>query len=432
MVGDPVSRRKAKQMIKVGILGLGTVGGGVVKILHERAADLESLLGEPLVICAAMALDSRRLEELGLSEDVFATSFDDFLAKDPDIVVEAIGGEAPLPTIQKALKSGKKVVTANKALLANKTQELMAAENGENLFYEASCCGGIPIISSYEEGLTANGVDRLLGIFNGTCNYILSEMTEKGCAFEEVLKEAQKLGYAEADPTFDVEGIDATHKLCLLGSLSFRGPIPFKAIPSQGITKLSPEDFQWARQNNYTIKLISIGEKDGDKVFAGTFPCMIPSDHPLSHVGGAFNAVYVEGDQVGELMFYGAGAGERPTASAVVSDIVAAAQSRSRVWSKKVFAEGKDVELNVDRELPFFIRLSTPDEIGVLSRLCDGFGKQGISLRSVDQSPPAEGKAEIVFITHPTTAGSLEKALHSMEADRLILGEVFSMRILDL
>ena len=419
-------------MIKVGIMGLGTVGGGVVKILLERKAELEDLLGEPLTICAALALDDSRLKELGLGSEVFAPDFDTFLEKDPDIVVEVIGGEVGLETIRKALDAGKKVVTANKALLANRSKELMGHPNGQNIHYEASCCGGIPIVASYEEGLTANKVERLLGIFNGTCNYILSEMTEKGSEFGDVLKEAQDLGYAEADPTFDVEGIDATHKLCILGSLSFQGTIPFKSIPNQGITKLSPDDFDWAKKNGYAIKLISLGERDGDGIFAGTFPCMIPAKHPLSNVGGAFNAVYVEGDMVGELMFYGAGAGELPTASAVVSDIVAAAQGRARLVSKKVFSAEKALEVHGDRELQFFIRLHTPDQVGVLSRLCDGFGRQGISLRSVDQSPPSEGKAKIVFVTHPTTAGNLEKALEGMESDGLIAGEVFSMRILDL
>jgi|SaaInlStandDraft_1057018.scaffolds.fasta_scaffold08586_2 homoserine dehydrogenase len=419
-------------MIKVGILGLGTVGGGVVKILQERSADFEALLGEPLVITCVMSRRSHRLEELGLSKEIYTDSFETFQKSNPDIVVEVMGGDAPAETILKALESGKKVVTANKALLANRARDFMGHSKGEFLFYEASCCGGIPIISAYEDGLTANRIDRLLGIFNGTCNYILSEMTQKGSDFAEVLAEAQRLGYAEADPTFDVEGIDATHKLCLLGSLSFQGSVPFDAIPSQGITRLSPDDFKWASQNGYTIKLISIGEREGEGIFAGTFPCMIPSGHPMAHVGGAYNAVYIEGDQVGELMFYGAGAGERPTASAVVSDLVAAAQSRARVLSKKVFSEGKSLSVHSDRDLQFFIRLKTPDEVGVLSRLCDGFGQQGISLRSVDQAPPFDGQAEIVFITHPTTGGNLEKALDSLQSDGLILGDVFSMRILDL
>jgi homoserine dehydrogenase len=419
-------------MLKVGLLGLGTVGGGVVKILKERKKDFKAILGQELCLVKVLSRRDNRLKELDISPDIFTTSFEDFLLEPMDIVVEAIGGDAPAETISKALAMGLKVVTANKALLATRSQEFIGTEHGERLFFEASCCGGIPIISSFEEGLLSNRIQKILGIFNGTCNYILSEMTKKGEAFQTVLDRAQSLGYAEADPTFDVEGIDATHKLCLLGSLAFQRRINFKDIAIQGISKLRPEDFSWAKENGYTIKLISMGDNESDSVFAGTFPCMIPSTHPLSNVNGANNAVFVQGEYVGDLMFYGAGAGEFPTASAVVSDILAAAQGRTRTWSQRVFRQGEHAKLVNDRDFSFYLRLRTKDEVGVLSKLCDSFGKNGISLCFVHQNPTSQGEAQIIFTTHPTQSMALETALQDISSKNLLSDTVLVMRILDI
>lgn len=418
-------------MLRVGILGLGTVGGGVVKIIRERKQDFQSILGQELRVVKVMSRRDHRLGELELSKDIYTDNFEDFLEEDLDIVVEAIGGDIPAETITKALKKGCKVVTANKALLANRPKDFMGSESGEHLFFEASCCGGIPIISSFEEGLLSNRISRILGIFNGTCNYILSEMKSKGSAFKDVLKKAQELGYAEADPTFDIEGIDATHKLSLLGSLAFQQHLDFNQIPVSGISQLQPEDFKWAQDNNYTIKLISMGEQKGKHVFAGTFPCMIPTEHPLSGVNGANNAVFVQGEYVGDLMFYGAGAGELPTASAVVSDILAAAQGRMRTWSHRVFKGSQTASLTQNRNDSFYLRLHTVDEAGVLSKLCTILAHRSISLRFVHQKPTAENQANIVFITHPTESQAMEAALEEIQHSGLLKDDMLVMRILD-
>jgi homoserine dehydrogenase len=418
-------------MLRVGILGLGTVGGGVVKIIRDRKQDFQSILGRELKIVKVMSRRDHRLEELGLSKDIYTDCFDEFLEEDLDIVVEAIGGDVPSETLLKAIKKGCRVVTANKALLADRPRDFMGSENGHHLFFEASCCGGIPIISSFEEGLLSNPISRILGIFNGTCNYILSEMKSKGSAFQDVLKEAQELGYAEADPTFDVEGIDATHKLSLLGSLAFQQHLEFSQIPVSGISQLQPEDFKWAKDNDYTIKLISMAERKGEQVFAGTFPCMIPAEHPLAGVNGANNAVFVQGDYVGDLMFYGAGAGELPTASAVVSDILAAAQERPRNWSHRVFKDAQSADLTQDRKDSFYLRLCTVDQAGVLSKLCSILSKSSISLRFVHQKPIADNQANIVFTTHPTESQAMEKALKEISLSGLLRDETLVMRILD-
>lgn len=419
-------------MIKVGLLGLGTVGGGVVKILRERCEDFKKIVGSEISIVKVMSRRDHRLAELDLDSSLYTNSFEEFLETPMDIVVEAIGGDAPSEVIREALAKGRKVVTANKALLATNCDEYMGAKGGESLFFEASCCGGIPIVSSFEEGLLSNKVEQLLGIFNGTCNYIVTEMAKGGVSFDEVLKTAQDLGYAEADPTFDIEGIDATHKLCLLGSLAFREKIDFKGIPVQGISELRAEDFTWAAENDHVIKLICMAEKHGDELFASTFPCMLPSSHPMANVNGANNAVFVKGGYSGDLMFYGPGAGEFPTASAVVADILAAAQGRDRSWSHHVFTSSNDAKLNTEKPFSYYLRVQAKDEVGVLSKLCDALSKRDISLCFVHQNPAPEGHADIIFTTHPTSEQALKSALAEMKEQGWIREHSFMMRILEI
>jgi len=419
--------------IRVGILGLGTVGGGVVKILQGRSEAFLEFLGQPIEIVKVMSRRSNRLAELNIDSSIYTNQFEEFLKTPMDIVVEAIGGDHPSEVIETCLNRGIKVVTANKSLLANQPSRFIGHKQGEHLFYEASCCGGIPIISSFEEGLTANGIQKLLGIFNGTCNYILSKMQSEGCDYAEVLKQAQALGFAEADPTFDVEGVDATHKLSLLGSLAFECLIPFAKLQAEGITRLRPEDFNWAKSQGHVIKLISMVEKFEDAYFAGTFPCLIPDKHPLSNVNGANNAVFLKGDFVGDLMFYGAGAGEFPTASAMVSDILAAAQDRKRFWSKRVYQAGaNEIKFVRDRLFSFYIRLKTKDEVGVLAKLCDRFGKNEVSLNLVHQNQPSNQLAELIFVTHPTNIENLESAMQQMKLDGLLEGEPYLIRMLEI
>lgn len=418
-------------MIRIGICGLGTVGGGVIKILKERAQALQELLGDGIEVVAVMSRRDHRLAELGIDPSIHSSDFDTFLKTPMDIMVEVIGGDVPAESILKALDSGIKVVTANKALLATRASEFLGHTSGHRLFFEASSCGGIPIVSTFEEGLLANRIDQLLGIFNGTCNFVLTQMEERGCSYEEVLKEAQELGYAEADPTFDVEGYDATHKLCLLGSLAFGAKLEHDDIPSTGITKITAEDFNWAKENGFTIKLISMGQRVDENVFAATFPCLIPLRHPMANVDQANNAVFVQGNHSGPLMFYGAGAGEFPTASAVVSDIIAAAQGRDRVWARQVFSGTDSLEVVHSIDFPFYIRFVTPDEVGVLSRLCECFGRHGISLKFVHQNVAQGGRADLTFTTHPTRSSALEKSLEDMGNSGLLIGQPMLMRMLD-
>jgi homoserine dehydrogenase len=419
-------------MLKVGILGLGTVGGGVIKILRERSRDFKNIVGEEIQLVKVMSRRDHRLAELGIDRSLYTDSFEEFLNEPMDILVEAIGGEAPADVVKRALEKGYKVVTANKALLATQSDELMGSEYGEALFFEASCCGGIPIVSSFEEGLMSNKIEQLLGIFNGTCNYILTEMSKGGVSFDEVLKVAQELGYAEADPTFDIEGIDATHKLCLLGSLAFREKVDFSKIPVEGITGLNPEDFAWAAENDHVIKLISMAERHGSELFAATFPCLLPSNHPMAHVNGANNAVFVRGEYTGDLMFYGAGAGELPTASAVVSDILAAAQGKVRHWSHHIFREPTFAKLSAEKPFSYYLRLKAKDEAGVLAKLCDSFGKRDISLCFVHQNPAPQGLADIIFTTHPTSSAELMEALNEMAEQGWVSGKPFMMRMLEI
>jgi homoserine dehydrogenase len=420
--------------IKVGIMGLGTVGGGVVKLLKNKALDFKKLLGDEIICYKTFSRRSNRLRELGLKKSDYTNDLNLFLKEDFDIVVETIGGDFPKKAMLQLLNKGVKVVTANKYLLATKTSEIFHKDTCESLFFEASCCGAIPIISSLEEGLQSNDINSLMGIFNGTCNYILSEMSQNGSDFETVLKEAQKLGYAEADPTFDIDGIDASHKLSLLSSLSFSKQVPFDLIHSEGIRMVKPEDFSWANSNGYVIKLISMAEtKSKNEIFLGTFPMLIKKTHPLSNVNGAYNAVFVHGDSAGDLMYYGSGAGEMPTASAIVSDVIAAAQNKLRIRSKHVFADSKPFKkINVDREFGYYIRIKTLDQPGVMEKLCSAFAKSGISLVFVHQTPSSDKKASIVFTTYPTTDKNVKKAISNMNSKKLLIDKPLLIRILEI
>ena len=420
--------------IKVGIMGLGTVGGGVVKILQNKALDFKKLLGDDIVCHKTFSRRSHRLRELGLKKSDYTNDINAFLSEDFDIVVETIGGDFPKKAMLKFLDRGVKVVTANKYLLATKTDEIFQKNTSQSLFFEASCCGSIPIVSSLEEGLLSNNINSLMGIFNGTCNYILSEMSQNGSEFETVLKEAQDLGYAEADPTFDVDGIDASHKLSLLSSLAFSKHVPFDLVHSEGIRMVKPDDFSWANSNGYVIKLISMAEaKSKTEIFLGTFPMLIKKTHPLSNVNGAYNAVFVNGDSAGDLMYYGSGAGEMPTASAIVSDVIAAAQNKLRIRSQLVFSNLKPFKkLNANREFGYYIRIKTQDQPGVMEKLCAAFTKSGISLVFVHQTPKSGKKASIVFTTYPTTDKNVKKAISNMNSKKLLIDKPLLIRILEI
>ena len=312
--------------IQIGLIGLGTVGTGVVTILREKESSLQSLTGSRLVLKKIADLDLERGRGLSLPPGVLTRKAEEIL-EDPEIeiVVELIGGYEPAKTfILKALAAGKHVVTANKALLAEAGNELFRAAQDyrRHIGFEASVCGGIPIILTLRQGLVANEIESLFGIMNGTSNFILSRMSDEGQPYPQALKEAQKLGYAEADPTLDVEGHDTAHKLAILMHLAYGLPMDVKAIHTEGITRITPQDIAFAREFGYRVKLLAICRKENGLVEARVHPTMIPKGHMLSNVSGAYNALFIHGDAVGDILLYGLGAGMMPTGSAVVSDLV--------------------------------------------------------------------------------------------------------------
>ncbi|MBF0243866.1 MAG: homoserine dehydrogenase [Planctomycetes bacterium] len=420
--------------MRVGIIGLGTVGGGVVKLLLRRSLEYQTLLGKPLEIVKVCSKDDpSHAEKLGLKKGIFTQDIGELMRLEPDILVEVVGGTFFFNEIRETLARGASVVTANKSMLAQKGTELMGGPGGERLYYEASCLGCIPVISVFEEGVRANRISAIRGIFNGTCNYILSEMANRGLSFGEALASAQKLGYAEADPTFDVEGIDASHKLSILASLAIGQRVPFDLVKIEGIRNVEPRDFAWAKAHDYSIKMLSMAEHhEDDGLFVGTFPAMVNRAHPLAHVGGSRNAISIFGDASGEIMLYGAGAGEMPTASAIVSDILSAAQGKTRLWSHRVFSGTNNfTSVNERRRFPFYVRFTTVDQTGTLVKLCEEFSSRNISLSQVHQDGSGEGRADLIFITHPNEYGLLKESVEAMAAKGLVISEPIILRILE-
>ena len=315
------------EIFKVALAGLGTVGGGVVKLLREQSVLLEKRTGVKIVLVAVSDLNPQKFLELGLPGE--ATYFKDALEMvrkaDADLIVELIGGADGVAwrVCRETLERGKAFVTANKAMIAHHGNEIAGLTEEKGLFFgfEAAVAGGIPIIKSVREGFVGNNISEVYGILNGTCNYILTAMRETGKPFDEVLADAQKLGYAEADPSFDIDGVDTAHKMCILGALAFGTPINLNALSVEGIRRISALDIAFAEELGFRIKLLGVGRRVGNGVSLNVYPCMIPQTAEIAHVDGVFNAVIAEGDFVGHSMFVGRGAGEKPTASAVVSDI---------------------------------------------------------------------------------------------------------------
>jgi len=359
-----------------------------------------------------------------------------------DIVLELMGGIEPAKTfILKAIQKKKHIVTANKALLALHGDEIfrLAHRVGVDVNFEASVGGGIPLIRSIKEGLVANRIHSIFGILNGTCNYILSKMTDEGRSFREVLKEAQGKGYAEADPTYDIEGIDAAHKLAILIRLAYGTPLPFKDIFIGGISEITPLDIQFSREFGYRIKLLAIAKMDQGKIEARVHPTMIPEGHLLSTVDGVFNAIYIQGDAVGPILFYGQGAGQMPTASAVISDLVElgrnllveAIERRVPLLS---FQESAIVKIPLkkmeDVVMPCYMRFSAVDRPGVLSRISGILGENGISISSVIQKGrQVNGAVPIVMMTHEAKEKNVHRALKEIDRLNMILGKTMFIRV---
>ncbi len=403
-------------MIRVGIIGVGTVGSHVVKILQENEDIITARSGKHIVPIIGVVRDKTKVRDIDLP---LSTSMDDVLENpDVDVVLELMGGiDEAYEVVTKALKKGKAVVTANKALLAYHRYELKDLAGDTPIGYEASVAGGIPIIKALREGLSANHIEAIKGIMNGTCNFILTKMMNENVAFAEVLKQAQALGYAEADPTFDVGGFDAAHKLLILASIAYGIDVKPEEILIEGIENISSEDICFAKEFGYNIKLLTIAKKSGDKVELRVHPALIPMTQMIAKVDGVMNGISVIGDRVGETMYYGPGAGGSATASAVVSDLIDIARHTQNSpmlgFIKPLEKSGLSLMPKEEICTQYYIRLSVTDKIGVLSQISHILGKHNISISSFLQKQDAtkEHSAMLLFSTHICKEKEIQKAL---------------------
>ena len=430
----------AKTSINVGIIGFGTVGTGTARILIENADVIERRLGVPVTLKTISDLDVKRDRGIKLGSTKL-TSDAKALIADPDIdvVVELIGGYKPAKEfILEAIRNRKHVVTANKALLAVHGEEIYAAaeQAGVTLGYEASVAGGIPILKSLKEGLAANRIESIYGIVNGTCNYILTSMTNEGRRFDEVLKEAQAKGYAEADPTFDIEGVDSAHKLSILTMLAFGTPVRFEDVYTEGISKITPLDIEFARDLGCKIKLLAITKMVNGEVEARVHPTMVPGSFPIATVDGVFNALFVKGNAVGNTLFYGRGAGDMPTGSAVVADIMDIGRDIAAGCANRmpVAAFRKREPLRVRRmddiTSSYYLRFSAIDRPGVLSRISGVLGKNNISIESVIQKGRQAAEAvPLVMMSHEAVERNVRNALAEIDKMDCVAGPTMFIRM---
>nr|WP_285856230.1 homoserine dehydrogenase [Paenibacillus illinoisensis] len=410
--------------VKVGLLGLGTVGTGVVRIVEGNQEDLSSQVGSPIVIEKISVKNTVKdrviaVDRAKLTEDPWEV----IRHPDIDVIVEVMGGiEQTKEYILEALERGKHIVTANKDLMALHGSEILAKaqEKKCDVFYEASVAGGIPIIRTLIEGFSSDRITRIMGIVNGTTNFILTKMSQEGASYEEVLAEAQALGYAEADPTSDVEGLDAARKMAILGTLGFRTNVELKDVAVSGISSVTREDITYARRLGYEMKLLGIADCRDDEINISVQPTMVRQSHPIASVNGVFNAVYVHGEAVGETMFYGAGAGELPTATSVVADLVAVIKNlKLGVNGLKAIVPYKQKRLQSDEQIMSknFILLHVDDKAGVLAQITQIFAEYEVSLASVVQQPNEHNPdAEIIIVTHNASKASMDKVLKHFES----------------
>ncbi|HIJ59402.1 MAG TPA: homoserine dehydrogenase [Nitrospirae bacterium] len=428
-----------KDSVKVGIIGFGTVGSGTARILLEKGGLLKERTGLNIVLHKIADLDITRDRGFKVPDGILTTNVSDIIENDDiDIVVELIGGINPAKGfILKALQRRKHVVTANKALLATEGNELFqsASDNKVDIGFEASVAGGIPIIKALREGLIANSITAIYGIINGTCNYILTKMTDEKAEFADVLKEAQRLGYAEADPTFDIEGIDTAHKLTILSSLAYGIPLSFNELYKEGITKITSQDIEFASEFGYKIKLLAITKLSEGEIEMRVHPTMIPNNYLISKVDGVFNAVYIEGDSVGATMYYGKGAGDMPTGSAVVADIVDI--SKMLVHGKVSEYKGNQTERQPykikkieDIESMYYFRFSAMDKPGVLSKISGILGNYNISIASVIQKGRRiGGSVPLVILTHTAKERDVLNALREIDELPVVSEKTMFIRV---
>ena len=429
--------------VKVGLLGLGTVGGGTLNVLVRNAQEIARRAGREIVVSHAAARDYDPSQLDGIDQvQICNDAFDVVADPEVDIVVELIGGYSPArELVLEAIKNGKHVVTANKALIAMHGNEIFSAaqEQGVTVAFEAAVAGGIPIIKAVREGLAANHIEWIAGIINGTGNFILTEMKEKGRDFADVLKEAQELGYAEADPTFDVEGIDAAHKLTILASLAFGIPLQFDKCFTEGISKIEPQDVTYAEQFGYRIKHLGVTRKTEAGVELRVHPTLIPEKRLIANVNGVMNAVLVHGDAVGPTLYYGAGAGSLPTASAVVADVIDVARALTTDPENRVphlafqpseLSDTPVVSID-DVETAYYLRMTALDKPGVVAAVSGILGDAGISIEAMQQKEPAEGETEVplVMLTHRVREGQMNEAIGRIEALDSIAGAVTRIRV---
>ncbi|MEY3630257.1 MAG: hypothetical protein RLY91_2023 [Pseudomonadota bacterium] len=428
--------------IKVGLLGLGVVGGGTWKVLRRNAQEIARRAGQTIEVTRIAVRDIEKARALvGATILVDADPFG--LVRDPsiDIVVELMGGDTlARELVLEAIAQGKHVVTANKALLAKHGTEIFAAASAKGVVvaFEAAVAGGIPIIKAIREGLTANRIEWVAGIINGTTNFILSEMRSRGLPFATVLAEAQKLGYAEADPTFDIEGVDAAHKLTLLASLAFGIPVQFDRAYIEGISKLSADDIKLAERLGYRIKLLGITKRRREGIELRVHPALVPAKSMLANVEGAMNAVLVRGDAVGQTLYYGKGAGEEPTASAVVADLVdvtrlltADPEHRVPHLAFQPDAMSDTPILSIDDVITsYYLRLTVADQPGVLADIARVFSDRGISIGSMIQQPSdLDASADLVFLTHEALERDVNAAIAQIEALPFVRSNVTRLRM---
>jgi len=429
--------------VKVGLLGLGTVGGGTLNVLVRNATEIARRAGREIVVAHAAAREYRRealegLDRVEVCDDAFA------VVNNPeiDIVVELIGGYSPArELVLQAIENGKHVVTANKALIALHGNEIFAAaqKKGVTVAFEAAVAGGIPIIKALREGLAANHIEWIAGIINGTGNFILTEMKDKGREFADVLAEAQALGYAEADPTFDIEGIDAAHKLTILASLAFGIPLQFDKCYTEGISRIEPQDVAYAEQFGYRIKHLGITRRTDSGIELRVHPTLIPARRLIANVDGVMNAVLVQGDAVGPTLYYGAGAGSLPTASAVVADIIDVTRTLTTDPENRVphlaFQPGELSDQSIapmdDVETAYYLRMTAVDKPGVVAAVAGILSEAGISIEAMQQKQPPEGETEVplVMLTHRVRERQMNEAIAKIEALDVIRPSVTRIRV---
>jgi homoserine dehydrogenase len=425
--------------LRIGLAGLGTVGGGVVKILDTNAELIERRAGRAITVTAVSARDRHRERGIDLGRFAWVDDAGALAARDDvDVVVELIGGaDGPALTLARStLDRGKAFVTANKAMLAHHGLELaeLAEQRGAALKYEAAVAGGIPVIKGLREGAAANQLDRVYGILNGTCNYILTRMENEGLSFNAVLGDAQRLGYAEADPSFDIDGIDAAHKLSILASLAFGSRIDFAGVATTGIRAVDSADIEHAAALGFRIKLVGLATGENDRLFQRVHPCLVPHAHPLAHVDGSLNAVVAEGNFVGRLFFSGRGAGEGPTASAVVADLIDVARGEVGPAFAMPVARLSSMPL-ADQDAHhgrFYLRLTVADRPGVLAELTAALRDAGVSIESlIQRGQSSDGGVFVVMVTHVSTQAQVQAALDRMAASANVVGTPMMMHILD-